>query len=61
MDNVWEEAISDVLINLSAAWLGLVLVTPFTGIKRKIRFEILTANIIFSIVSLILAVHIKIL
>lgn len=60
MMNVWANAISDLLINLSAGWLGVMIIVPnFSRKKGLKRFLILTGDFLAAILCLSLAVAIR--
>lgn len=47
----WTRAVSGLLLNLSAAWFGIVLVVP-TFFSRPDWLFVLTVNVTYGIVSL---------
>lgn len=56
MDKVWSSIISDLLINLSAGWVGLVIVVPSFTTERGLRkFAVLFWDAACAIVSLLFA------
>lgn len=60
MINNWILAISDLLINLSAGWLGAVIIVPnFSREKGYKKFLILTTDLLAAILSLSLAVAMR--
>jgi len=59
-DPAWFEIFSELLINLSAGWFGAAFIVPnFAGLTKPTNFWILTANIIFSILCLVLAFRLR--
>ncbi len=57
---VWGTAIADLLINLSAGWLGAVVIIPnFSKETGAKKLFILTGDLLAAIVSLSLAVAIR--
>lgn len=60
MDSYWLSGFSDWLINLSAGWFAGALVVPVIGKKPpKKNLWLLTLNIFFAILTLLVAVEIK--
>ena len=59
-DAVLFSVFSDLLINLSAGWFGAAVIVPLNVVKKpKTRLWSLLVNIIFGIVSVILAVSLR--
>lgn len=58
--SVWANAISDLLINLSAGWLAAVVIVPnFARERGRKRLLVLTGDLLAAIVCLALAVVIR--
>jgi hypothetical protein len=55
------EVLSDLLVNLSAGWFGLILIVPgFGGIKStQDALFLLTINLFWGIISLVLAMKLR--
>lgn len=51
MDPLALLTLSDLLVNLSAGWLGSAIIIPIAIEKPKMRFLTLTINIILAIVA----------
>jgi hypothetical protein len=53
-------ALADLLINLSAGWVGAILISPnFTWASRNKKIIVLTTDVILATISLVLAVILK--
>ncbi len=60
MNSVWWLALADWLINLSAGWSAAGLAVIVTSREfRKINLWLLTSNLLFAILSLVLAVKLR--
>jgi len=58
--NLWLNSISDLLINLSAGWFGVVFIAPaFSNLSLKYRIPILTGDFIMGILFLITAIGLR--
>ncbi len=56
----WTRALSGLFANLSAGWLGLVLIGPQVAKPKTIaEFWFLTVNFIFGILSLLIVVKLE--
>lgn len=55
----WLKALSGLCINLSAAWFVLAFVTPNFELSRPDAFWVLTYDIYFGIVFLLIAVKLE--
>ena len=59
-DPIWLSALSDLFINLSAGWLGTVIILPNYVKERGMKkILILISNLIASIVSLGIGVYFR--
>lgn len=59
---LWSSILSDLFINLSAGWFGVVIIVPnFSEEKGRKKYIVLTADILFGIVCLLLAYLLKLL
>ncbi len=53
-------SISDLFINLSAGWLGAVLIiSPFLSKENKLSAPLLIADILFATLSLLIAISLR--
>jgi len=60
VDLLWFTLISEVLVNLSAGWLGIALATMLASDKSiVVKFGLLTGNLGLGIVSLIAAFKLR--
>ncbi|MBI2613782.1 MAG: hypothetical protein HYW62_03340 [Candidatus Levybacteria bacterium] len=60
VDRLWFKLISEILVNLSAGWIGLTLTVPFAENKDAlVKFGLLTGNITLAIVSLMGAFRLR--
>lgn len=60
IDPVWFTVISDLFVNLSAGWFGVVLIAPnFLTKKSPLKYFLLTSDIVAGIVSLVIAFELK--
>lgn len=54
---MWLATLADLFVNLSAGWFGIVFVVPISTKESKPgSFWVLIANLLFAIVSLMIAV-----
>ena len=54
---IWFEILSELLVNLSAFWLSLLLIEP--QIVSKFNFFLLLVRLIAGIISLLIAKHLR--
>lgn len=60
MTNVWPTVLSDLCVNLAAAWLGIIVVLPLQSKKlRQPDFLILTTNLTLATLALIAAFELR--
>lgn len=60
MIDVWPSILSDLLINLAAGWLGVVVVVPtISRPPRRVDPLVLTGNILLAIFALVLAFELR--
>lgn len=60
LDLLWFTLISEVLVNLSAGWLGIALATMLASDKSiVVKFGLLTGNLALAIVSLMAAFKLR--
>lgn len=57
--SLWLAVLSDLAVNLSAGSLGALVVVPAFSKERRGGFWILTINLLFSIVFLIIAFELR--
>lgn len=56
VDSIWLTTISDLFVNLSAGWFGVVLIlSPTVRVPKKANLLVLTFDIIFGSFSLTVA------
>jgi hypothetical protein len=61
MKNIWYSIVSDLLINLSAGWFSAVLIVPnFSKEKGRRRLLMLTMDLVFATVCIVLAYILRI-
>lgn len=51
--------LSDLFVNLSAGWFGAAFIVPITTKKSKIRWWILTVNIAYGILTLVISLILR--
>ena len=52
----WSSVVSDLFVNLSAGWFGAAFIVPnFSNVKGAKRLVMLTGDLVFAIVSLLIA------
>jgi len=56
---VWQIALSELFINLSAGWFGAALILPMTTGKFKINSSLLLINILYGILSLLIGILLR--
>lgn len=56
---VWQSALSELFINLSAGWFGAALILPMTTGKFRINWKLLMLNVISGMVALLGAVLLR--
>lgn len=56
---IWQSALSELFINLSAAWFAAALILPMTTTKFKINSLLLISNTLFGILTLLVAIIIR--
>ena len=62
VDSRWLAIISDLFVNLAAGWLAAaMIVSPYSQMRRRVRWWVLTGNILFATISLVVAYIFKIL
>ncbi len=55
--SIWLLKLSDLFVNLSAAWYSTALILPITGkIPKRLNLWMLTYNILFATLSLLVSV-----
>lgn len=60
VDRLWFKLVSEVLVNLSAGWVGIALAVPFASDKEAlVKFGLLTTNFVAAIVSLVAAFRLR--
>ena len=60
VDRLWFTLVSEVLVNLSAGWLGIALATMLASDKSNVvKFGLLTGNLGLAIVSLMAAFKLR--
>ncbi|HCR36024.1 hypothetical protein A2130_04270 [Candidatus Woesebacteria bacterium GWC2_33_12] len=53
-------SISDLFINLSAGWLGaIIIISPFLNKDNKLSTSLLIADTVFAIMSLVIAINLR--
>lgn len=55
LDPVLLLILSDLFVNLSAAWFGAAFIVPISLRRKKVKLGVLLLNILFAIISLIVA------
>lgn len=60
LDETWLITLSDLFVNLSAGWFGALFIVPVTSKRpERVRLGLLTVNLLFAIISLLLALKFK--
>ncbi len=55
MSETWFSIISDLFVNLAAGWFGVVFIVPIQSKRVKVKFWLLTTNLVLGILCLEIA------
>jgi len=56
---VWFSVLSDLFVNLSAGWFAAAIIIPIGNRRHKLNLWLLTTNIAFGILALIIAFQLR--
>lgn len=59
LDPIFLLVLSDLFVSLSAAWLGAAIIVPIGAKRPKLKFWLLSVNLIFAIILLTLGYQLR--